>query len=58
MMEINGWYSQYQPNAKWAMFPSYPQAEIEEAARQLEELVATLWPLAYRAWNRNGRVAP
>jgi thymidylate synthase (FAD) len=41
-----------------AMFPSYPQQEIELAALQCEEMLAKGWPLVYRAWVENGRVAP
>lgn len=37
---------------------SYPQAEIEEAARICEDLLAEGWPLTYRAFLANGRVAP
>lgn len=43
---------------KDAQFVSYPQAEIEEAARQVEEIFAKHWPLCYTAFNANGRVAP
>lgn len=38
--------------------PSYPQAEIEEAARACEEVFRVGWPLTWRAWNECGRVAP
>lgn len=41
-----------------ARFPSFPQAEIEEAARAAELILAEGWPLTYRAWCDNGRVAP
>lgn len=41
-----------------AEYLSYPQAEIEEAARVCEETLASNWPLTYRAFNDNGRVAP
>lgn len=41
-----------------AAFISYPQAEIEEAARLLEAVFAAGWPLAYAAFVKNGRVAP
>ena len=41
-----------------ASYVSYPQAEIEEAARQVELLFERFWPLAYRAFIQNGRVAP
>lgn len=37
---------------------SYPQAEIEDAARQLEELLRQFWPVTAAAWNANGRTAP
>lgn len=45
----------HEPEAK---FVSYPQAEIEEAARSLEEIFALGWPLTYKAFNENGRVGP
>jgi thymidylate synthase (FAD) len=41
-----------------AAVPSYPQAEIEEAARQCEEALKAGWPLVWRAFNECGRVAP
>ena len=41
-----------------AMFPSYPQAEIEEVARQMEAAFSTYWPLTFEAFNENGRVSP
>ncbi|HUG50515.1 MAG TPA: FAD-dependent thymidylate synthase, partial [Terrimesophilobacter sp.] len=39
-------------------FPSFPQREIEMAAEQMEAHFATLMPLTYGAFNKNGRVAP
>ena len=41
-----------------ARFVSYPQAEIEEAARLAEELFSQGWPLTYRAFIDAGRVGP
>lgn len=41
-----------------ATFTSYPQAEIEEAARVTEEFLKEGWPLVYEAFCANGRVAP
>ena len=41
-----------------ARFISYPQAEIEQAARGCEEILKEGWPLVYKAWVENGRVAP
>jgi thymidylate synthase (FAD) len=41
-----------------AKFLSYPQAEIESAARQLESLLALHWPLTHAAFRFSGRVAP
>jgi thymidylate synthase (FAD) len=41
-----------------AMKPSYPQAEVEEVAQQMERHFAALWPVTYRAFNENGRMAP
>lgn len=41
-----------------AMFKSYPQAEIEEAARACERVFEVGWPLTYKAFCDNGRVAP
>jgi thymidylate synthase (FAD) len=41
-----------------AQFVSYPQAEIEEAARACERVLAEGWPLTYKAFCANGRVAP
>lgn len=45
----------HDPEAK---FVSYPQAEIECAARAVEEVFAAGWPLTYAAFVKNGRVAP
>ena len=37
---------------------SYPLFEIEVAARKCEDIFAKLFPLTYKAWAANGRVAP
>ena len=37
---------------------SYPQAEIEDCARQMEAAFAGLYPLTHAAWNEFGRQAP
>lgn len=41
---------------KTAAYVSYPQAEIEEAARVIEEVFKLGWPLTYKAFNECGRV--
>ncbi len=41
-----------------AAHKSYPQSEIEEAARICETFLATGWPLTYKAFNDFGRVSP
>jgi thymidylate synthase (FAD) len=41
-----------------ARFPSYPQAEIEEAARAAEAFLAEGWPLTHKSFCANGRVGP
>jgi thymidylate synthase (FAD) len=38
--------------------PSNPLWEIDNAARQLEEIFARYWPVTHRLWNENGRMAP
>lgn len=38
--------------------PSKPLYEIEVAARKLEAIFATHWPITHRLWNENGRAAP
>lgn len=38
-----------------AIFVSYPQAEIEEAALQTEEILKTYWPITHEAFVKNGR---
>jgi thymidylate synthase (FAD) len=43
---------------KDAMFPSYPMVEIEEVARQMEELWTPLMPDTHRAFTTAGRVCP
>jgi thymidylate synthase (FAD) len=39
-------------------YPSYPMAEIEEAARQMELEFGALFPMTYQSFVQNGRVAP
>jgi thymidylate synthase (FAD) len=41
-----------------AKFVSFPQAEIEEAARAAEEIFVRFWPVTHEAFCRNGRVGP
>lgn len=41
-----------------AMFPGYPQREIQMAAELVEEHFARVMPLTYQAFLDNGRVAP
>lgn len=41
-----------------ATFVSYPQYEIEQAAKQVEAIVADHFPLTYSAFADNGRVSP
>jgi thymidylate synthase (FAD) len=41
-----------------AMFVSYPQAEIEEAARAAESFLEQGWPITHAAFVKNGRVGP
>lgn len=43
------------PSAK---FPSKPQYEIEQVARELEYIFQKHMPITYRLWHENGRVAP
>lgn len=38
--------------------PSMPLYEIEVAATKLEGIFAGLWPVTYKAWVENGRMAP
>jgi thymidylate synthase (FAD) len=45
----------HEPEAK---FVSYPQAEIEQAARVAERFLSEGWPLTHAAFVANGRVAP
>lgn len=41
-----------------ASYPTHPQAEIQMVAEQMEEDVKQIAPLAWGAFNKNGRVAP
>jgi thymidylate synthase (FAD) len=41
-----------------ALFISYPQAEIEQPARELERMLEEHWPLTYKAFQQNKRVSP
>lgn len=45
----------HDPDAK---FVSYPQQEIQEAARVAEQFLAEGWPLTHKAFVKNGRVGP
>jgi thymidylate synthase (FAD) len=45
----------YSPDAT---FPSRPQYEIEQVAREMESIFAYKMPVTYEAWINNGRVAP
>jgi thymidylate synthase (FAD) len=45
----------YEPGAK---FPSRPLHEIEVAARKLETIFASHWPVTHKEFCENGRVAP
>jgi thymidylate synthase (FAD) len=38
--------------------PSKPLWEIETAAKKLEVIFAKYWPITYRLWEENGRMAP
>lgn len=38
-----------------SLFPSFPQYEIEQAAKQVEEAVKSIAPLAYAAWVNSRR---
>jgi thymidylate synthase (FAD) len=42
----------------WALCPSYPQYEIEQAARMLESIFARHWPVTQQMFCDFGRVAP
>lgn len=39
-------------------FPSYPQWEIEQVAREMEDIFADKFPSTYDAFNEAGRVSP
>lgn len=41
-----------------ATYVSYPQAEIEEAAKACEEVFKDGWPITWKAFNDHRRVAP
>ena len=41
-----------------SQFPSFPQREIEMCAEKMEDIFASLMPLTYAAFGKNGRVAP
>jgi thymidylate synthase (FAD) len=44
--------------ADGTFFPSFPMREIEQVGEQIEEQFASLFPITYDAFNKNGRVAP
>jgi len=39
-------------------YPSFPQWEIAEVARQMEEHFVEMMPITYSSFVKNGRVAP
>lgn len=41
-----------------ATYPSFPMWEINNVADQMELTLAKHFPITYRAWVKNGRVAP
>lgn len=41
-----------------SMFPSFPMREIEMASEMMESFFETMFPLTYRSFCENGRVAP
>lgn len=41
-----------------ATFPSRPQYEIEQVAKEMEKMFAENMPITHKTWNENGRVAP
>jgi thymidylate synthase (FAD) len=41
-----------------AKYPSFPQWEIQQVAKQLEAIFAVYWPFTYEYFNEFGRVAP
>lgn len=45
----------HEPEAKYV---SYPQSEIEQAARVAESILAEGWPLTHSAFIKNGRMGP
>ena len=45
-------------NEPESTFPSKPQFEIEQVAREMEKIFEEQMPITYRTWNENGRVAP
>jgi thymidylate synthase (FAD) len=46
------------PEGIQTAYPSHPQREIEQVAEQMEAHIAEVVPLAYDAFNKNGRVSP
>ncbi|MFE2102929.1 FAD-dependent thymidylate synthase [Streptomyces sp. NPDC059468] len=42
----------------WATFPSFPQAEIERVADEMEKAFSVHFPLTWEAYLDNGRVCP
>lgn len=41
-----------------SQFPSFPQREIEMVAEQMERYFKNLFPMTWKAFDENGRVAP
>lgn len=41
-----------------ASYPSHPQWEMDQVARQVEECFQRYWPITHRLFVENGRVAP
>lgn len=44
--------------SEFAKFPSFPQREIEMVAEQMEDIFEELFPITWKTFDDNGRVAP
>lgn len=57
---LRGWlhFLSLRVHSEASTFVSYPQYEIEQAADQVERYISELFPIAYAAFIKAGRVAP
>lgn len=59
-INLRGWlhFLSLRTNEEWSTYQGHPQYEIEQASKQIEDLLSAQFPLVFELWNDHGRVAP